>query len=55
MCRANRSQTGVIDDVHRATATAKDPETVSEGKKIVEGLAKLKYEMQHDRRLRQVI
>ncbi|KAJ9643099.1 Hairy/enhancer-of-split with YRPW motif protein 2 [Coniosporium tulheliwenetii] len=44
--------TGGIDDVHRATGAAQDPETQREGKKIVEGLAKLKYELQHDRHLR---
>ncbi|GAB7357051.1 hypothetical protein MBLNU459_g7871t3 [Dothideomycetes sp. NU459] len=43
--------TGAIDDVHKATSKASDPETEAEGKKIVEELAKLKYELQHDRQL----
>ncbi|KAF2087591.1 venom protein 2 [Saccharata proteae CBS 121410] len=43
--------TGAIDDVHRASIKATDPETAKEGKQIVEGLAKLKYELQHDRQL----
>ncbi|KAL2358011.1 hypothetical protein BJ546DRAFT_195234 [Cryomyces antarcticus] len=43
--------TGAIDDVHRATSSATDPETRDEGKRIVEGLAKLKYELQHNRQM----
>ncbi|KAI9700313.1 MAG: hypothetical protein M1836_002328 [Candelina mexicana] len=43
--------TGAIDDVHRATGDAKDEEKRREGKRIVEGLGKLKYELQHDRRI----
>ncbi|KAI9875745.1 MAG: hypothetical protein M1830_008055 [Pleopsidium flavum] len=43
--------TGAIDDVHRATADKKDKNAQEEGKRIVEGLAKLKYELQHDRQL----
>ncbi|KAF2142824.1 uncharacterized protein K452DRAFT_248354 [Aplosporella prunicola CBS 121167] len=43
--------TGAIDDVHRATIKSDDPQTQKEGKQIVEGLAKLKYELQHDRQL----
>jgi len=41
-------KTGAIDDVHRAVAEAKD-EKHTEGKRIIEELAKLKYELQHDR------
>jgi len=48
---AHCSQTQGIDDVHRATAAATDPEIIAEGKKIVEELARLKYELQHDRQL----
>jgi hypothetical protein len=40
-----------IDDVHRSTHTAQDEETQNEGKWIVAELAKLKYELQHDREL----
>ncbi|KAI9721576.1 MAG: hypothetical protein M1812_002338 [Candelaria pacifica] len=47
----NSFQTGAIDDVHRATGDAKGEEKRSEGKRIVEGLAKLKYELQHDRQI----
>ncbi|KAF1986021.1 DUF89-domain-containing protein [Aulographum hederae CBS 113979] len=43
--------TGGIDDVHRATAAVEDPAIQEEGKRIVEKLAKLKYELQHDRQL----
>ncbi|KAL1302482.1 hypothetical protein AAFC00_002873 [Neodothiora populina] len=43
--------TGAIDDMHKATSNATDPEKQAEGKKIVEGLAKLKHELQHDRQL----
>ena len=48
---AKQSQTGAIDDVHRATVRRKDKEEHEEGKRIVEGLAKLKYELQHNRHL----
>lgn len=44
-------QTGAIDDVYKSVSDAKDPEAVQEGKKILELLAKLKYEVQHDRAL----
>jgi len=40
-----------IDDVHRAAYSAKDDESLTEGKWIVAELAKLKYEVQHDREL----
>ncbi|TAQ86949.1 hypothetical protein B7494_g4727 [Chlorociboria aeruginascens] len=43
--------TGAIDDVHRAVSETKDESKREEGKRIVEDLAKLKYEMQHDRKL----
>lgn len=48
-------QTGAIDDVHRSTGSATDETQQDEGKKIVEALAKLKYEMQHDRQLTYVV
>ena len=44
-------QTGAIDDVHRAVSKTEDPEAQAEGKKIIEQLANLKYEVQHDRKL----
>jgi len=44
-------QTGAIDDVHKAIMKATDREVEAEGKKIVEGIAKLKYEVQHNRQL----
>ncbi|KAL8692251.1 MAG: hypothetical protein Q9218_002685 [Villophora microphyllina] len=40
-----------IDDVHRAIAVCEDDKKTAEGKAIVEGLAKLKYELQHNRPL----
>ncbi|KAK2765977.1 hypothetical protein FQN54_007492 [Arachnomyces sp. PD_36] len=43
--------TGAIDDLHRSVGEATDKEKVAEGKTILEGLAKLKYELQHDRQL----
>src|SRR5690606_22417091 len=44
-------QTGTIDDVHRAVSKTEDPEAQAEGKKIIEQLVNLKYEVQHDRKL----
>jgi hypothetical protein len=44
-------KTGAIDDVHRAVSEVTDEAKRVEGKKIVEELAKLKYELQHDRKL----
>ncbi|MCJ1269406.1 hypothetical protein MMC22_009298 [Lobaria immixta] len=41
----------VIDDVHRAIVPCNEEEKRNEGKLIVEVLAKLKYELQHDRQL----
>ncbi|KEZ46589.1 hypothetical protein SAPIO_CDS0398 [Scedosporium apiospermum] len=43
--------TSAIDDVYRSVHAATDPEAVQEGKKILESLASLKYEIQHDRQL----
>ncbi|KAH8663571.1 hypothetical protein BGZ60DRAFT_490266 [Tricladium varicosporioides] len=43
--------TGAIDDVHKAVSETTDDAKRNEGKKIVEDLAKLKYELQHDRKL----
>lgn len=45
------TRTGVIDDVFRSVSQCDDPEKRDEGKKIVEEIAKLKYEVQHDRQL----
>jgi hypothetical protein len=44
-------QTGAIDDVHRAVSQTTEPTKRDEGKRIIEDLAKLKYELQHDRKL----
>ncbi|KAJ1328940.1 damage-control phosphatase [Microdochium nivale] len=43
--------TGAIDDVHRTIAASKDTEKDAEGKRILEDLVTLKYELQHDRKL----
>lgn len=43
--------TQAIDDVYRSTSKCDDPEKTEEGKKIVDELARLKYEVQHDRQL----
>ncbi|RQM07165.1 hypothetical protein DH86_00000860, partial [Scytalidium sp. 3C] len=43
--------TGAIDDLHRAVSETQDEAKQTEGKKIVEEIAKLKYELQHDRKL----
>ena len=48
------AQTGAIDDVHRAILAVTEPTQRDEGKKIVEGIAKLKYEIQHDKQLTSV-
>lgn len=45
------SQTGAIDDVYRAVSKSEDPEAQAEGKKIIEKIATLKYEILHDRQL----
>lgn len=37
--------------MHRAVVSCDDENKRNEGKSIVEGLAKLKYELQHDRAL----
>ena len=44
-------QTQAIDDAYRSVATCDEPEKVAEGRAIVEELARLKYEVQHDRAL----
>ncbi|KAJ9138304.1 DUF89-domain-containing protein [Coniochaeta hoffmannii] len=44
--------TGIIDDVYRSVHKCDDnPEKRDEGKKIVEEIARLKYEIQHDREI----
>ncbi|KAF6241862.1 hypothetical protein HO173_000574 [Letharia columbiana] len=43
--------TGAIDDIHRAIVASDDVPKRKEGKTILEALAKLKYEVQHDRQL----
>lgn len=43
--------TGAIDDVHRAIYASDDDSKRKEGKVILQELAKLKYELQHDRQL----
>ncbi|CAI0647045.1 unnamed protein product [Colletotrichum noveboracense] len=44
-------QTQAIDDLYRSVAATDDKEKQEEGKKIVEQIARLKYEVQHDRAL----
>ncbi|MCJ1417395.1 hypothetical protein MMC32_003739 [Xylographa parallela] len=44
-----------IDDVHRAVGVCTDEAKRTEGKGIVGGLAKLKYELQHDRHLTSLV
>jgi hypothetical protein len=44
-------QTGAVDDVHRSVTDITDELKRAEGKLIVADLAKLKYELQHDRKL----
>ncbi|KAG5997014.1 hypothetical protein E4U54_002457, partial [Claviceps lovelessii] len=43
--------TGAIDDVHRTVARTDGAEKQAEGKKIIEQLGNLKYEVLHDRAL----
>ncbi|KAK4540966.1 hypothetical protein LTR36_008474 [Oleoguttula mirabilis] len=43
--------TGAIDDIHKAVSHESDGAKREEGKQITAGLAKLKYELQHDRQL----
>ncbi|KAL8830280.1 MAG: hypothetical protein Q9170_005809 [Blastenia crenularia] len=45
------TKTRAIDDLHRAVSACEDGEKATEGKSIVEDLAKLKYELQHNRPL----
>ena len=44
-------KTGAIDDLYKTISRTDDPEKQAEGKKIVEQLGNLKYEVQHDRKL----
>ncbi|KAK1485400.1 hypothetical protein CTAM01_12615, partial [Colletotrichum tamarilloi] len=43
--------TQAIDDLYRSVTQTKDAEKEAEGKKIIEEIAKIKYEVQHDRAL----
>ncbi|KAI2601869.1 DUF89-domain-containing protein [Hypoxylon sp. NC1633] len=43
--------TQAIDDLYRSVSECDDGEKKDEGKKIIEELARLKYELQHDRQL----
>jgi len=45
------AKTGAIDDVHRAVTNLRDEAKRDEGKRIIEKLATLKYELQHNRQL----
>ncbi|KAF2766808.1 DUF89-domain-containing protein [Teratosphaeria nubilosa] len=47
--------TGAIDDLHKAVSKESDPAKQDEGKRITQGLAGLKYELQHDRQLTPLI
>ena len=44
-------KTGAIDDVHKAVSAETDADKAAEGKTIIQSLATLKYELQHDRAL----
>jgi hypothetical protein len=44
-------QTQAIDDAYRSVAACDEPEKIAEGRRIVEELGRLKYEVQHDRAL----
>lgn len=44
-------QTGVIDDLHRSVIRVSENEKEKEGKTILEQLAAMKYELQHNRKL----
>jgi hypothetical protein len=44
-------KTGAIDDAHRTVSNVAEEPKRAEGKQIVAELAKLKYELQHDRKL----
>ncbi|KAL4788078.1 hypothetical protein BJX76DRAFT_345151 [Aspergillus varians] len=46
-----KPMTSAIDDLHRTVGDVTDEEKRREGKSIIEQLAKLKYEIQHDRQL----
>ena len=48
---AESKQTGAIDDMHRALYKCEFDEQRIEGKTILEGLANLKYEIEHNRDL----
>ncbi|KAI9824759.1 MAG: hypothetical protein M1832_001587 [Thelocarpon impressellum] len=47
--------TGAIDDVHRTNNNVQDADGHAEGKHIVAELARLKYELQHDRTLSPIV
>ncbi|KAF7562821.1 hypothetical protein G7046_g1320 [Stylonectria norvegica] len=47
--------TGAIDDVYRAVGRSDNAEAQAEGKKIIEQIGTLKYEVQHDRKLPPIV
>ncbi|KAK5996105.1 Damage-control phosphatase [Cladobotryum mycophilum] len=47
--------TGAIDDIYKTISSTEDPEKQAEGKKIVEQLGSLKYEVLHDRKLTPIV
>ncbi|PHH66978.1 hypothetical protein CDD82_1502 [Ophiocordyceps australis] len=47
--------TGAIDDMHRTVAQTDHADKQAEGKKIIEQLATLKYEIQHNRKLTPIV
>ena len=50
-CKTYNPKTGAIDDVHRTVLEAENETKIDEGKTIIEYLAKLKYEVQHNKNL----
>lgn len=46
-----RPQTQAIDDLYRSVSDSEEGEKKTEGKAVTEKIARLKYEVQHDRPL----